>query len=250
MPLMEEMESSGKWLFRWRSYLPLILVALFLAGLQYFSYPFGSHMLDVAWEMVCLAVSLAGLGIRILTIGYARPHTSGRNTKKQVAESLNTSGMYSIVRNPLYLGNFLVGLGPAMFLRVWWIPVIYLLLFMLYYERIVFTEEMFLRRKFGQAYLDWASRTPAFLPRWRQWHAAEQKFSFRKILRHEHQTLFGIIVAFYAIETVTEVEMGNWPRFDIAWPDPVWNILLAIGLVVFVVIRVLRKVTTLLRDES
>ncbi|MGB8874133.1 MAG: hypothetical protein WCC75_12145, partial [Desulfobaccales bacterium] len=37
--------------------------------------------------------------------------TSGRNTQGQVAETLNTTGIYSLVRNPLYLGNFLIWLG-------------------------------------------------------------------------------------------------------------------------------------------
>ena len=249
MPLVEEMESSGRWLFRWRSYLPLVLVVLFLAGLQYFSYPFGSHLLDIAWEMMCLAVSLAGLGVRVATVGCTPAHTSGRNTKRQVAEELTTTGMYSVVRNPLYLGNFLVGLGPAMFLRVWWIPVIFLLAFFLYYERIIFAEEMFLRRKFGELYVTWASTTPAFLPRWRQWRPSKHPFSVRKVLRREHQTLFGIVLVFYLIETITEVVMGNWPHFALDWPDLVWNIILFVALAVFISIRVLRKRTALLRDN-
>ncbi|HOF38789.1 MAG TPA: isoprenylcysteine carboxylmethyltransferase family protein [Candidatus Hydrogenedentes bacterium] len=249
MPLMEEMERSGAWLFRWRSYLPLVLVVLFLAGLQYFSYPFGSHLLDLAWEIICLAVSLIGLGLRIATVGCTPPHTSGRNTKKQVAEELNTTGMYSVVRNPLYLGNFLVGLGPALFLRIWWIPVIFLLAFFLYYERIIFAEEMFLRRKFEDLYIHWANATPAFLPRWRQWRPSKYPFSLKKILRREHQTLFGLILIFYLIETITEIVMGNSPRLALDWPDPVWNIILALGLAVFILLRLLRKRTTLLQEN-
>ena len=38
-------------------------------------------------------------------------------------------------------------------------PLLYMLIFTLYYERIIFAEEMFLRREFGQAYLDWAATT-------------------------------------------------------------------------------------------
>ncbi|NLL27934.1 MAG: DUF1295 domain-containing protein [Bacteroidales bacterium] len=36
---------------------------------------------------------------------------SGKNTEKQIADFLNTKGMYSIVRHPLYLGDFLMWLG-------------------------------------------------------------------------------------------------------------------------------------------
>ena len=53
-------------------------------------------------------------------MGFAPRGTSGRNTLGQVAEVLNTSGMYSVVRNPLYLGNFVIWLGLALFIKVWW----------------------------------------------------------------------------------------------------------------------------------
>ena len=63
--------------------------------------------------------------------------------------TLNTSGLYSVVRHPLYLGNYLMWLGVALFSRTWWAPVIVSLVFWLYYERIMFAEEEFLRRQFG-----------------------------------------------------------------------------------------------------
>src|SRR5262245_10107591 len=120
MPLLEEFESSGSLLFRWRSYLPLVPAVLIFFGLAHFDYPFGSHLLDEIWELICLAVSFLGLAIRALTIGSAASRTSGRNTTEQVADRLNTTGMYSIVRHPLYLGNFFIVLGVVIFYRVWW----------------------------------------------------------------------------------------------------------------------------------
>jgi hypothetical protein len=48
--LIEELEASGRWLFRWRSYLPLIMFVLIFASFKYFSYPFGSEALDRLWE--------------------------------------------------------------------------------------------------------------------------------------------------------------------------------------------------------
>jgi protein-S-isoprenylcysteine O-methyltransferase Ste14 len=87
--------------------------------------------------------------------GYVPRGTSGRNTRWQVAETLNTTGMYSIVRNPLYLGNFIIVLGILLFVQVWWIVVIGIVGFWFFYERIVFTEEGFLRRKFGTVFLEW-----------------------------------------------------------------------------------------------
>ncbi len=55
MPLIEEFELEGQWLFRWRSYLPLVMVAVMFGGLEYFDYPYGSHLLDQLWEVLCLA---------------------------------------------------------------------------------------------------------------------------------------------------------------------------------------------------
>jgi protein-S-isoprenylcysteine O-methyltransferase Ste14 len=192
MPLIEEFESVGHWLFRWRSYLPLVTAVLLLSGLQYFSYPFGSHFLDELWEVICLSVSFAGLVIRALTVGSSASRTSGRNTAQQIAGTLNTTGMYSIVRNPLYLGTFLMVLGVVIFLRVWWIPLIYVLFFALYYERIIFAEEMFLRREFGKEYIKWACKDTGFLSKTQTMESTgvtlplEEGFSSR-VSRHDRR---------------------------------------------------------------
>lgn len=126
MALREEFENTGNWLFRWRSYLPLIVIGRFLLTLREYEYPDHSERLDHIWEVVCLIVSFFGLGIRIFTIGHT-PKGSGRNTKHQVAETLNTTGPYFVVRNPLYLGNFFAALGIALFAHLWWLTLIYLL---------------------------------------------------------------------------------------------------------------------------
>ena len=52
-------------------------------------------------------IALAGAATRFVAVGYAKPFTSGRENFLK-AENLNTGGLYSIVRNPLYVGNFLV----------------------------------------------------------------------------------------------------------------------------------------------
>ena len=145
----EEFERTGQWLFRWRSYLPLLLIALFLIAFRDFKYPFGSHGWDYLWEIFCLSVSMLGIAVRALTVGFIPKGTSGRNTKGQVAEDLNTTGMYSLVRNPLYLGNFIIWLGISLFVRLWWFSLIVILIFGIYYERIIFAEEEFLRHKYG-----------------------------------------------------------------------------------------------------
>lgn len=220
----------------------MVSVVLFFSGLASFKYPFGSHLLDQFWEVICLGVSFLGLTVRALTIGSAASRTSGRNTTQQVAATLNITGMYSIVRNPLYLGNFLMVFGVAIFLRVWWIPLIYMLLFALYYERIIFAEEMFLRRKFGQDYLDWASKTPAFLPRISQWKTPGGPFSWKKVLRREYHGAFGLIIAMLLLEVAGDVYTGRGFKVDV-----MWAIILSFTGASYVVIRFLHKHTAFLK---
>ena len=151
MALREDMERQGRWLFRWRSYLPLLGIPLFIVALKQsgiLENKFGDSVSDI-WGICAIVISFLGLVVRSLTVGYTPRGTSGRNTKSQIAETLNTTGMYSISRNPLYLGNFIIVLGITLFIQVWWLALLVWFGFWLYYERIIFTEEEFLRNKFN-----------------------------------------------------------------------------------------------------
>lgn len=242
MPLNEEFENAGRWLFRWRSYLPLLFFALLLVQLRQFQYVDGKHSFDLAWEGICLTVSLFGLGIRVATIGYAPSGTSGRNTRKQIARYLNTTGTYSIVRHPLYLGNFFMWLGVVLFVHTWWVALLFVLCFALYYERIMCAEERFLREQFGESYLQWALHTPAFIPDFRQWQMPRLAFSWRMVLRREYAGLFALITAFTVLEVLGDVVVSGSLEFD-----PVWMTAFGVMTLTYVVLRWLKHHTHLLR---
>ncbi len=93
----------GMVLFRWRSYLPLLLFAILVPALRDFRYPLDNAVADCLWELLCLSLAFAGLAVRCHTSGTVPAGTSGRNTKRQKASVLNMTGWYSVVRNPLYL---------------------------------------------------------------------------------------------------------------------------------------------------
>jgi protein-S-isoprenylcysteine O-methyltransferase Ste14 len=163
MPLREELERQGNWLFRRRGFYPLLATPLIVLAFHQYSYPWNSHTFDLILEMLCLGVSIAGLCIRIHVAGHAPKRTSGRNTVKgQRADFLNTSGMYSLMRHPLYLGNFLMVLGPVMVFHLWWLVFCTFFCSGCTYERIMFAEEEFLRAKFGDAYLEWSNARRRF----------------------------------------------------------------------------------------
>jgi len=239
MSLENEFERTGSWLFRWRSYLPLALLALLLTQFPHFQYPFNRPQLDIPWELFCLAVSLAGIGVRVATIGCAARRTSGRNTRQQIADSLNTEGMYSVVRHPLYLGNFLMWLGIALRPGLWWLALIVVLCFALYYERIMFAEESFLRQKFGAEFERWAAVTPAFVPRLSRWRPAPRPFCLRTVLRREYSGLFATIACFTAVEVLSDFSIHD--RWML---DPLWGALFLAGLLSYLVLRTLKRHTT------
>jgi protein-S-isoprenylcysteine O-methyltransferase Ste14 len=201
MALQEELEKQGQWLFRYRSVLPLILLlvgaALYLRTELYpDTFFLEGTPFERYYEMFCLAVSLLGLGIRIYTVGYTPKNTSGRNVRCQLAETLNITGIYSIVRHPLYLGNFFMWTGLAMLTGNLWFIVAFCLFYWLYYERIMFAEEQFLRRKFGRAYTDWAAGVPAFIPRFSKFRKPELPFSWKKVLKKEKNGLAALFLVF------------------------------------------------------
>jgi protein-S-isoprenylcysteine O-methyltransferase Ste14 len=236
MTLIEQYEKSGNWLFKRRGYLPVALVVLFLAALHNYRYPYGNETTDRLWEILCLTVSLIGLGIRIIAVGYAPKGTSGRNTSKQVADTLNTTGMYSVVRHPLYFGNYLAWLGISMFFMKWWVVVIVTLVFWVYYERIMFAEEAFLHRKFGDEFVRWAETTPAFIPDVRKWTPSDGRFSVTTVLKREQTGLLAILASFMFLEVAGDFEQTGRLCFD-----PMWSWIFATGLAIFLVLTGLKK---------
>ena len=243
--MRNHLESTGNWLFQRRSYLPIVCFTVIIISLLHFHFPYGEHRLDQYWEVLCLTISLSGLVIRILTVGYVPEGTSGRNTKRQKACVLNTTGMYSLLRHPLYLGNFLVWLGISMFARFWWLTLIMVLSFWLYYERIIFAEEKFLQQQFGQQFTDWAKKTRIFLPKFNSWKKPVRPFSLRMVLKREHTTVLLIILLFFTMEEAASLLTTGSFEFDM-----MWLIILAAGSSQYILFRILKKHTKLLRNPS
>jgi protein-S-isoprenylcysteine O-methyltransferase Ste14 len=236
MLLKERFESAGNWLFRWRSFLPLLTVGLFLIVMRHFSYPRNEHSLDLLWESIAFAVSLFGLTIRVFTVGYAPKGTSGRTTNKPRASSLNTTGMYSIVRHPLYLGNFFIWLGISMCPRFLFFAIAVILLFFLYYGLIILAEEKVLYEKFGNTFIEWTHKTPPLLPRFSNWQKAVLPFSLKTVLKREYSTFFAIIAVFTCIEIGGDLFYSGKLEFD-----PVWVSIFLTGLCTYLILLTLKK---------
>lgn len=215
MALQEELEVQGNWLFKYRSFLPLIIlvigVALHIQAEIYTdTFVLKNTPYEIYYEMFALLIGLIGLGVRIYTVGHTPKNTSGRNTTEgQVADVLNTTGIYSIVRHPLYVGNFLMWLSPAMLTGNLWFIVAFCLFYWVYYERIMYAEEQFLRKKFGKSYLDWSDNVPAFIPKLKGFQPSNLPFSWRKVLSKEKNGLFALFLIFSVFDIIGEVIQGE-----------------------------------------
>ena len=79
---------------------------------------------------------------------------------------LTTSGPYSVVRNPLYVGSFLGVMGFGLAVRLPLLPLAFLLMFAALYPAVVANEEKRLEELFGETYSRYRDMTPRWIPRW------------------------------------------------------------------------------------
>lgn len=247
MALQEELEKEGLWLFKLRSYLPIIILLLAIV-VHYFRDKETLAELSpytFYYEIICLMVSFFGLAIRIYTVGHTPKDTSGRNTVQgQVAETLNTTGIYSVVRHPLYLGNFFMWLGPALLVRDVWFIVAFVLFYWVYYERIMYAEEQFLRRKFGHVYTEWASKTPAFIPKIKGFNSSNLCFSWKKVAKKEKNGILAIFIIFLLFNVVGELDekRAEYNLFFIYGT--------AVSAIIYVVLKCLKSYTRYLDEKG
>ena len=210
MALQESFEKQGIWLFRYRGVIPIFILLIGAALYAFRKLNPGDTFIEQQpyefyYELFCLLIGLVGLVIRAYTVGHTPKDTSGRNVARQVAESLNTTGIYSVVRHPLYLGNFFMWLGPAMLTGHPWFILVFCLFYWIYYERIMYAEEQFLRGKFGPSYLEWSEKVPAFLPRFKGFVKSNLSFSWKKVLKKEKNGLAALFLIFCAFDVAGEL---------------------------------------------
>ena len=123
--------------------IPLVVLALFLSR-------FDQRFLIPSIILVTL-----GESIRIWAAGHLRKE-----------EILTTGGPYRFVRNPLYIGSFLIAIGFSLVSGSIWVWIIVLVYFLMVYVPVVRYEEKILREKFPE-YTEYASRVPRFFPTFR-----------------------------------------------------------------------------------
>jgi protein-S-isoprenylcysteine O-methyltransferase Ste14 len=217
MKLLDQLVQDGDRLFRWRSYLPLVLVPVVIAGVATSAPPFSTRSDERVWEYFSVAVALAGLALRVWAVGSAPSGTSERSTINPRASQLRTTGPYSVVRHPLYVANGLMALGLSLFPGIWYLPIILVLATLLYYERIAIREEAFLADRFGAEFDGWSSRTPALRPSFASYARSAIPYSWKKVLRHEFHGLLVIAAGAFVFDAMQESWRARAWHVDAPW---------------------------------
>jgi protein-S-isoprenylcysteine O-methyltransferase Ste14 len=109
------------------------------------------------------------LGLAISLIGQLwRIYAAGVIYKNK---RLATTGAYSLVRHPLYLGNFLILGGFALASAHWGVTAVVIGFFLFYYPPAIRYEDAKLENIFGQEWRDWSRDIPAMFPTRMRWRA-------------------------------------------------------------------------------
>ena len=79
------------------------------------------------------------------------------------ATSLQTTGIYTISRNPMYISLSLLYAGLSLLLGNWWNFIVLPIIILIIQQYVIKNEEKYLKRKFGQAYEDYCSKVRRWL---------------------------------------------------------------------------------------
>jgi len=155
-------ESPGAWLFRYRSSLPVPLALILLLVRK--------GQVDARWVFIIGPLLAAvGEGVRLWAVRHIGTISRTRTTRYG---PLIAAGPYAIVRNPLYVGNWFLWTGFAVWSGLLWMLPVAWVIFVVQYRAIARWEGSFLRGIYHEAYDDYARNVRAWVPRWPP-HAAE-----------------------------------------------------------------------------
>ncbi len=171
--------------FNYRSYtpIPLLIALLILAEPTGFTLLAGFFIL------------LIGECMRLWAVRHAGGAT--RTTSGVGGDELITHGPFAHVRNPLYLGNFLLGTGLVLMANAWmpWMLIILWVLFIVQYGLIISLEEEYLQKRFGAVYQEYRDKVPRVIPRLTPFKKQSVKvMSWARAFRTERDTLLAYVI--------------------------------------------------------
>jgi protein-S-isoprenylcysteine O-methyltransferase Ste14 len=175
----------GNFSFKYRGYmLPVAVILLVIPSPHFFDDP-------AVAGLIGFLVAVVGQAARVCTIGLAYIIRGGKD-HKVYAEELVTSGLYSHVRNPMYVGNFFLVIGLAIASNSWVFALVGVPLSLGMHKAIVAAEENFLRNKFGAQFDAYSASVPRWVPRLRGLArtVSGMHFEWRRVVEKEYAAAF------------------------------------------------------------
>lgn len=181
---MKNFINFGNWVFHYRNYIfPVFYLALFIPSPEILS----SEISLIAG----ITIITIGIFVRCLTIGLEYIVRGGQN-RKIYADKLVTGGIYTLCRNPMYLGNILLILGFGIFANSMLFVFLFFPLFLVIYLAIIKAEEGYLENKFGDEYKNFRQNVNMLLPDLRKVNKAFKghRFNVKRIIVKEYNSLY------------------------------------------------------------
>ncbi len=128
----------------------------------------GRTRIALAWAFVAVLIWFSRdypkwPGITLCFLGAALRYWASGFLRKDARPAVG--GPYAWVRNPLYLGTYLMALGVALSIEAWALLAASTVLFAIIYYYIIIDEETKLRVIFGEPYAEYTRLVPRFFPR-------------------------------------------------------------------------------------
>jgi len=221
----------GDFLFKHRSFTPIPLIIIVIL----FFRPIECGKFNLILNLCGLMISIVGEIVRVLGVGFSFSGTSGRENYLR-ADNLNMTGIYSIVRNPLYIGNVLIYSGMLVVFSNLFAILIFSIFIILQYYFIIFSEEDYLMEKYGKDIALYFKNVSRIVPNFKNYKKPILKFSLKKVIFNENDSIFNILMMFVLILAYKEmVFYGSIDNFKIYL---ITGILLVF---VYAIIKILKK---------
>ncbi len=139
--------------------------------------------------------------IRIYSVAFLGKRAHGKEITD--TSEIITSGPYRFVRNPVYVGNFLIAMGTAVFGGITWLVILTFILFLVQYYFISQLEETTLRDQFGDDYRIYCEKVPGWIPHsFPKLDDLEWPKTFAPAIRMEKSYIFAILLIILALNVI------------------------------------------------
>lgn len=175
-----------------------------------------SAPLFVPGELTRTALTSAGWATFVVGLAWrfwATLYVGGRKVGGRHEPTLTTVGPYSVVRNPLYVGSFCIGLSCVLLTGSVTLLLMLLLTTAHYVYFTIPSEERFLRRTVGNITYDaYAVRTPRYLPKWSNYATPAEGIFTARSLRKESRRAMPLLLAPIVLTLLSAARCEAW------WP--------------------------------